>query len=36
MFTSTDNYVLKISSFVPENDDVKKLILAAVMCINMV
>jgi len=36
MFTSADNYVLKISSDVPENDDVRKLILAAVMCIDMV
>ncbi len=36
MFTSADNYVLEISSDVPENDDVRKLILASVMCIDMV
>ena len=36
MFTSADNYVLEISSQVPEDDDVRKLILAAVMCIDMV
>ncbi|SIS73226.1 phospholipid scramblase-related protein [Neptunomonas antarctica] len=36
LFTSADNYILKISSSVPENDDVRKLILAAVMCIDMV
>ncbi|PHS03174.1 MAG: RNAase [Blastopirellula sp.] len=36
MFTSADNYVLEISSDVPENNDVRKLILAAVMCIDMV
>ncbi|WP_064603952.1 phospholipid scramblase-related protein [Photobacterium sp. J15] len=36
MFTSADNYILKISTDVPENDDVRKLILAAVMCIDMV
>lgn len=36
LFTSADNYILEISSDVPENDDVRKLILAAVMCIDMV
>lgn len=36
MFTSADNYILEISRAVPENDDVRKLILAAVMCIDMV
>jgi len=36
MFTSADNYVLEISEVVPKNDDVRKLILAAVMCIDMV
>ncbi len=36
LFTSADNYVLEISSDVPENDDLRKLILAAVMCIDMV
>ncbi len=36
MFTSADNYVLEIANDVPENDDARKLILAAVMCIDMV
>lgn len=36
LFTSADNYVLKISETVPEGDVVRKLILAAVMCIDMV
>lgn len=36
LFTSADNYVLEISSDVPENHPVRKLILAAVMCIDMV
>ncbi|MCI5164565.1 MAG: RNAase [Candidatus Electrothrix sp. GM3_4] len=36
LFTSADNYVLEISSDVPENADIRKLILAAVMCIDMV
>ena len=36
LFTSADNYMLEISDKVPENDDVRKLILAAVMCIDMV
>jgi len=36
MFTSADNYILEISSDVPANDDVRKLILASVMCIDMV
>lgn len=36
MFTSADNYILEISDAVPKNDDVRKLILAAVMCIDMV
>jgi len=36
LFTSADNYVLEISNDVPENDDIRKLILAAVMCIDMV
>ena len=31
-----DNYVLEISPNVPENHPVRKLILAAVMCIDMV
>ena len=36
LFTSADNYVLEISNDVPEDDDLRKLILAAVMCIDMV
>jgi uncharacterized protein YxjI len=36
LFTSADNYVLEISSDVPDNHPVRKLILAAVMCIDMV
>ncbi len=36
MFTSADNYVLSISDTVPEDSDIRKLILAAVMCIDMV
>lgn len=35
-FTSADNYVLSINQTVPENDKVRQLILAAVMCIDMV
>ena len=36
LFTSADNYVLEISETVPEDDLVRQLILAAVMCIDMV
>lgn len=36
MFTSADNYVLSISEDVPPGSNVRKLILAAVMCIDMV
>ncbi len=36
MFTSADNYVLEIAQNVPSDDNVRKLILAAVMCIDMV
>jgi uncharacterized protein YxjI len=36
LFTSADNYVLEISQDVPENHPVRTLILAAVMCIDMV
>ena len=36
MFTSADNYILEISDTVPANDDLRKLIFAAVMCIDMV
>lgn len=35
-FTSADNYVLEIAEQVPQDDDVRRLILAAVMCIDMV
>lgn len=35
-FTSADNYVLQISQDVPENHSLRKLILAAVMCIDLV
>jgi uncharacterized protein YxjI len=36
LFTSADNYVLEISPSVAPGDAVRKLILAAVMCIDMV
>ena len=36
MFTSADNYVLEISATVPANSVARQLILAAVMCIDMV
>jgi uncharacterized protein YxjI len=36
MFTSADNYVLEIQPTVPQDDKVRQLILAAVMCIDMV
>jgi uncharacterized protein YxjI len=36
MFTSADNYVLEISDAVPPDSPTRKLILAAVMCIDMV
>ena len=36
MFTSADNYMLEIDHSVPQNDPVRLLILAAVMCIDMV
>lgn len=35
-FTSADNYVLEIKNTVPENASIRPLILAAVMCIDMV
>ena len=35
-FTSADNYMLEISSSVKENSPIRQLILAAVMCIDMV
>ncbi|MCA9248208.1 MAG: oxidoreductase [Planctomycetales bacterium] len=36
LFTSADNYVLEISEGVPADNPVRELILAAVMCIDMV
>jgi uncharacterized protein YxjI len=36
MFTSADNYMLEISESVPSGDATRQLILAAVMCIDMV
>ncbi|MBU2919249.1 RNAase [Psychrosphaera sp. F3M07] len=36
MFTSADNYVLEINPEVPAEHPIRKLILAAVMCIDMV
>lgn len=36
LFTSADNYVLTITEDVPPGSPVRKLILAAVMCIDMV
>ena len=36
LFTSADNYVLEISDSVGEDENARKLILAAVMCIDMV
>lgn len=36
LFTSADNYVLQISDTVPADSRVRKLILAAVLCIDMV
>ena len=36
LFTSADNYVLEISGSVPADNSVRQLILAAVMCIDMV
>jgi len=35
-FTSADNYVIEIKNSVPENDPIRYLIIAAVMCIDMV
>ena len=35
-FTSADNYMLEISSSVKQNNPIRQLILAAVMCIDMV
>jgi uncharacterized protein YxjI len=36
MFTSADNYVLQISNDVPADHPLRQLILAAVMCIDLV
>lgn len=36
LFTSADNYVLEISESVPADSPIRQLILAAVMCIDMV
>ncbi len=36
LFTSADNYVLEISDSVPPDSKMRQLILAAVMCIDMV
>jgi uncharacterized protein YxjI len=36
MFTTADNYVLDISEDLPPESQTRKLILAAVMCIDMV
>lgn len=36
LFTSADNYVLEISDTVPKNDPIRQLIIASVMCIDMV
>lgn len=36
MFTSADNYVLKINDDVPPDHPIRELIMAAVMCIDMV
>lgn len=35
-FTSADNYVLSINDTIPAEDKIRQLILAAVMCIDMV
>jgi uncharacterized protein YxjI len=36
LFTSADNYILDVNPDVPKNSNIRKLILAAVMCIDMV
>ncbi len=36
LFTSADNYMLKIDESVPQNNRLRMLIIAAVMCIDMV
>lgn len=36
LFTSADNYVLQINDVIAKDDDLRQLIMAAVMCIDMV
>jgi uncharacterized protein YxjI len=36
LFTSADNYVLQISNDVPADNPLRMLIMAAVMCIDLV
>jgi hypothetical protein len=36
LFTSADNYMLSISENVPPDSQIRQLILAAVLCIDMV
>ena len=36
LFTSADNYILQISDAVPPDSSLRQLIMAAVMCIDMV
>lgn len=36
LFTSADNYILEINEAVPPDNSIRQLILAAVMCIDMV
>jgi len=36
LFTSADNYVLQINPEVPADNPIRQLIMAAVMCIDMV
>lgn len=36
LFTSADNYILKIEESVPQDDPIRILIMAAVLCIDMV
>ena len=36
LFTSADNYMLEINETVPKDDPMRVLILAAVICIDMV
>jgi uncharacterized protein YxjI len=36
LFTSADNYILEIDTRVPENNPIRTMILAAVLCIDMV